>query len=1592
MNKHCSWQRILPVFFVIILSGIIPSLSLQPLYAQTNSLSLDQSYTSGAFQYYMWGNSTLEVTGAGRITETLYMYGTRIFTERQYALYQGATLKDGQSWPDDVEYTSNANRFDATRTTTGLAAGTYTAMIVVQQRQDGTPHTFPAKIHSITLYGAPGIGTPTLTSSTATSLTISATATNIGHGISGRIMVGSTWYTATVTGSTLSYTATGLSPYTSYAVDADVTSIEGTAGATATSFSTLGVAPTVTTQSVSVIASATATGNGSITSLGAPNPTAYGHCWANTTNPTIANSSNNLGAASATGAYISSLTGLAANTLYYVRAYVTNSISTTYGTQVSFTTAPGAPGTPTSTYITSTGFTVNWTAATGATGYYLDVSTSASWASYVTGYQNLPVGNVTSYAVTGLASNTYYFYRIRAYNSNGTSDNSTRIQQKTGPAAPAAGAATSITISAFTANWSASTGATSYRLDVSTVNTFASFVTGYNDLNVSTVLTYAVSGLSAGTTYYYRVRAVNSGGAGDNSAVITVETIPAAPTATAATSITTTGFSANWSAVTGAASYRLDVSTVNTFASFVTGYNDKNVGLVVTSAVVGLSSGTTYYYRLRSVNTGGTSAVSNTMSTTTYLAPTVTTQAVTAITVGTATGNGNVTVLGVPNPTQYGHCWALTSSPTTANAKTTLGAKSTTGAYTSSLTGLTAGTLYFVRAYATNAAGTVYGSEVSFTTTPAAPTATAATSITISGFTANWSAVTGAASYRLDVSTVSSFASYITGYTDKNVASVVSYAIASLTTGATYYYRVRAVNTGGTSANSGTITTIVYQTPTVVTSPVTAVTTTSATGNGNVTVLGVPTPTQHGHCWAITSNPTISNSHTSLGAKITTGAFTSSLTGLLAGTQYYVAAYATNAAGTSYDDDAIFVTTPPAPVANAATYITSTGFTANWSAATGTFSYRLDVSTVNTFASCITGYSDLTVGNVLTYAVSGLSTGTTYFYRVRAVNTGGTSASSNTISTSSYQTPTVTTQAVTSITATTATGNGNVTALGNPNPTQYGHCWGIAENPTTSDSKTQLGNKTTTGTFISGLTGLTAGTEYFVRAYATNSQGTSYGNEVSFETIPAAPVANNANTITTTGFTALWNPVTGATGYRIDVSISMGFGSYVAGFENLDVGNILGYPVTGLTAGTTYYYRVRAYNASGTGIDSNIMSVITNSNYNVNIDKGNITGVHIFTDETDYGIDPVSPMVLPAGFNGTFHAEKTDYVWELAVGSDSNIILNLAADTNIAFIGTYTYVDPVNPGFVYTGEPDIPIVAVAVTFETLVVPPPTLNPVGAVVIVFTGVTVSDLTISVPTGIWYVIAYYNDPVNGGLDWHHANPYPANGPMDVVFYNVPFGTKSNIPIIITGEDVTLPVELSSFTANVTVSNFVQLDWVTQSESGVSGYYIHRNIVNSLIDAVVVSPFVTAGNTSNEQSYSFTDDEVESGTWYYWLQNIDMDGQMAFHGSISVTVTKPGDEPVTPIIPNLTSLTSVFPNPFNPVTTISFHLAKSEYVTLDIFNIRGEKVRAIASSSFNEGTYRSNWNGIDDHGMAVSSGVYFLQMTAGKYHTIAKLVLMK
>ena len=353
---------------------------------------------------------------------------------------------------------------------------------------------------------------------------------------------------------------------------------------------------------------------------------------------------------------------------------------------ITVNTIPAAPTANAGSNALCTQFTANWSVSASATGYFLDVSTVNSFATYVTGFNNLSVGNVTAYNVTGLTAGTTYYYRVRASNTCGTSSNSLVITYSTSPAtpsAPVASAGTNAQCTQFTANWSTTTYATGYLLDVSTVSNFGSFVPGFENFDVNNVTTYNVTGLTSGTTYYYRVRAYNPCGTSVVSNVISFMTsppAPVAPVANAGTNAQCSQFTANWSTTANATGYRLDVSTVSNFASYVPGFNNLDVSNVTAYNVTGLTAGTTYYYRVRAYNPCGSGISSNSITYSTLPA----TPAIPGDISGNFTpcqGSSQVySVVAVANATEYiwtfPSGWTVTSGNTTNSITVTVGTTS----------------------------------------------------------------------------------------------------------------------------------------------------------------------------------------------------------------------------------------------------------------------------------------------------------------------------------------------------------------------------------------------------------------------------------------------------------------------------------------------------------------------------------------------------------------------------------------------------------------------------------------------------------------------------------------------------------------------------------------------------------------------------------------------------------------------------------------------------------------------------------------------------------------------------------------------------
>ena len=306
--------------------------------------------------------------------------------------------------------------------------------------------------------------------------------------------------------------------------------------------------------------------------------------------------------------------------------------------------------------------------------------------------------------------------------------------------------------------------------------------------------------------------------------------------------------------------------------------------------------------------------------------------------------------------------------------------------------------------------------------------------------------------------------------------------------------------------------------PSVETGMVNNITTSSANCGGNVVSDGGATVTARGVCWNTTSNPTITDNHTIDGAGI--GSFTSSLTGLMTNTTYYVRTYAINVEGIAYGEERSF-TTLAATVPTVITQtLTNVGFS---SAVCGGNVLSDGGATVTARGVCWDTTSNPTITDnhttngagigSFTSSLTGLMENTTYYVRAYAINAEGIAYGEvRSFTTLAATVPTVSTQASINAGVFSAVCGGNVLSDGGATVTARGVCWDTTSNPTITDNHTIDGAGI--GSFTSSLTGLMANTAYYVRAYATNSVGTAYGDQIMFTTINAGMPCSGTPTLT----------------------------------------------------------------------------------------------------------------------------------------------------------------------------------------------------------------------------------------------------------------------------------------------------------------------------------------------------------------------------------------------------------------------------------------------------------------------------------------------
>lgn len=311
--------------------------------------------------------------------------------------------------------------------------------------------------------------------------------------------------------------------------------------------------------------------------------------------------------------------------------------------------------------------------------------------------------------------------------------------------------------------------------------------------------------------------------------------------------------------------------------------------------------------------------------------------------------------------------------------------------------------------------------------------------------------------------------------------------------------------------------------PTVTINVTDSLTSSSVKCIGEITSEGSSNVNSRGVCWSTTGKPTVTDSSIYNGSG--TGQFSVTINHLKPNTKYYVRAFATNSSGTSYGNEVSFTT-----LANLPTLMTNeiTGLTATTAIGGGEVTDDgYDSMTARGVCWSTSENPTITDNSInngvgkgqFSVTINNLTPNTKYYVRAFATNSAGTSYGNEvSFTTLAIQLPALTTNEITEITATKATSGGEVTNNGNDSITARGVCWSTTTPPTITDSLIYIGAGT--GQFSATINNLTPDTKYYVRAFATNSAGTSYGNEVSFITL----VATGINQNTENNLTIFLNP------------------------------------------------------------------------------------------------------------------------------------------------------------------------------------------------------------------------------------------------------------------------------------------------------------------------------------------------------------------------------------------------------------------------------------------------------------------------------------
>jgi pectinesterase len=621
--------------------------------------------------------------------------------------------------------------------------------------------------------------------------------------------------------------------------------------------------------------------------------------------------------------------------------------------------------------------------------------------------------------------------------------------------------------------------------------------------------------------------------------------------------------------------------------------------------------------------------------------------------------------------------------------------------------------------------------------------------------------------------------------------------------------------------------------------------------------------------------------------------------------------------------------------------------------------------------------------------------------------------------------PTVSTTKASYISTTFATSGGTVSADGGGEITARGICWNTAGDPAVTDGHTTDG--TGIGKFVSTVTGLTPGTKYYLRAYATNVGGTAYGTLDSMTTLAAVVPPS----LTTKAITSIlvktavgggtvddwggdtvevrgicWNTEGSPTTADSKTIDGTDIGSFVSG-------------MTGLTANTMYHVRAYAVNSAGTGYGNDIT-------FTSQIPQPDTTVVVAKDGSGNYLTVQEAFRNVPANYTGkwTIFVRKGMYHEKdtLAAGKVNVILLGEERDSTVIWNDDYgDKYGSGNPGtsgtFTVTIDAD-DFIAKNITIQNTYAPQQGVSGTQAVALSANGDRQEYYNVALRG---YQDTYYTRGSKATGRTYHKNCY-IEGTVDFIFgRNIAVfdsctirelrntGTLTAASTEATSQfgyvfrNCTIVADSLGYDGNVITSFHLGRPWQASPRT----VYLNTNMPKSLNSAGWLAWNVTPGlyaeyhsmgegaSSANRVAWSsqLTNEEASAYSLanifakssassslitYDWIPSDTMQADI---------ITSAGNESGVEV-PKEFFLSQNYPNPFNPSTTIEFTVALSGQISLKVFNVLGQEVAALRDGYAEAGVR----NRVVFDAKSLASGMYFVRLQYGSHQQIRKMLLMK